>query len=101
MADSDIEIDNIEDGVEVQIIMERQASMPRPTEELDFMTHTHTHTHFTCFPHPWGRPYQTSPVMRASVGGAVVLLLLTSAYPLSIGNSVKIRNGYDDNVQGI
>jgi hypothetical protein len=37
--------------------------------------------------------------MRVSVGEAVVLLLLTSAYPLSIGNPVKIIMD-DDNFQG-
>jgi hypothetical protein len=36
--------------------------------------------------------------MRASADEAVVLLLLTSVYPLSIGNPVKITD--DDNFQG-
>lgn len=43
MADSDVEID-IEDGVEVQTIMEGQASMPGPTEELDFMVQEEVET---------------------------------------------------------
>lgn len=43
MADSDVEID-IEDGVEVQTIMEGQASMPGPTEDLDFMVQEEVET---------------------------------------------------------
>ena len=43
MADSDVEID-IEDGVEVQTIMEGQATMPGPTEELDFMVQEEVET---------------------------------------------------------
>ena len=43
MADSDVEID-IEDGVEVQTIMEGQASMPGPTEELEFMVQEEVET---------------------------------------------------------
>lgn len=42
-ADSDVEID-IEDGVEVQTIMEGQASVPGTTEELDFMVQEEVET---------------------------------------------------------
>ena len=43
MADSDVEID-IEDGVEVQTIMEGQATMAGPTDELDFMVQEEVET---------------------------------------------------------